>query len=114
MYYKSSLLTKEEAEGYRIRTITRMVRRPGLYFATLRSPGLPDIVVRVEYKACVHPKGKMYTLVTIKEDNNKVCPVCFDVQNILGNKVSRVVDDAGDVTYEEMENWEEKHHAAIA
>ena len=115
-YFKTSLLVEKEAEEYKIRSISRS-QRPGLYFATLvpaRAKNLPDIIVKVEYKTLAGSSRSFYTVFTIKEANNVVMPVCTEAENILGKKVTSIIDKFNDVDFDKVKEAEDKQNVNAA
>lgn len=53
----ASMLTTDEVDGYRIKTMSYLEERPFVFHLTFTHDKLPSILVRLEYRKRKHSKG---------------------------------------------------------
>lgn len=111
MDYRVALLTENDARRYQVVSISSFDRRPGLYFATLKAPGLPELLVKVKYISycSADSPDAFYSRIEIRESGNSgAARVQFKVEEILGDKVKEILRAFKDVDYEAIRKEKER------
>lgn len=111
--YSIAFLTEDEAKIYQVVSISSFLHRPGSYFATLKAAGKPNIVVKLEYRLAICHADSFYARTEIRGENNKVIKVRFDVEEILGDKVKKILATSKAVEYETIKKEKEKETACL-
>lgn len=101
MYSRLALLTPEDAEKYRIISVSRSLSKPGLYFASLNALGLPKVVIKLEYRIHGYCTDNLYTVSEIRDGKHGVVHIeNYYVKKILKGKVKLLLEKFKEVDCE--------------
>jgi hypothetical protein len=103
MYSRAELLTPEDAKRYKIRSVSGFLRKPGIFFATMKGFGLPLITVKLEYRVGRYDTSVIYTVSEVRDEHQKVPHVDLHVQDILEGKVKSLLEKFHAVDIKELE-----------